>query len=51
MLQDNRYYYLRIPSPCQLLDGGDIHSPVMQPGTQVRHVLVYEPPVLAHRVT
>ena len=43
-----RVSYLRIPPPCQLLDSGHIHSPVMQPGPQLRHVLVNEPPVLAN---
>ena len=42
------FYDLRIPPPCELLDCRGIHRPVVQPGPQVRHVLVNEPPVLAH---
>ena len=42
------FQYLRIPPPCELLDCRGIHRPVVQPGPQVRHVLVNEPPVLTH---
>ena len=39
---------LWVPPPGQLLDGGHVHCPEVQPGRQLGHVLVNEPPVHAH---
>merc|ERR1719411_1725254 len=50
LLLRSSFIDLRVPPPGELLDGADVNSPVVEPGSQTGHVFINEPPVLANTV-